>query len=139
MNRMFTKFATKISDLSGSSIAFLGAIAVIIVWLVTGPIFNYSDTWQLMINTVTSVVTFLMVFLIQNSQSRDTKALHVKLNEIIHVIGPAHNELIDVENLTDKQLEKILQAYSRVSHERHTEEDVENVITEAVEVASDKR
>src|SRR3954449_8446397 len=139
MNKLFTKFATKVSDLSGSSMAFLGALMVVIIWMVTGPVFNYSDTWQLVINTVTSVATFLMVFLIQNAQSRDTKALHVKLNEIIHVIGPAHNELIDVENLTDEELEKILNAYAKVSRQQHRDGDIAEVIAEAVASATDGR
>jgi len=132
MNKWFTRFATKVSDMSGSSWAFLGAMVVVIVWLVTGPVFQFSDTWQLVINTITSAATFLMVFLIQNSQSRDTKALHVKLDEIIHVIGPAHNELLDVENLTDKELRKILEAYSKVSHRAHTEGDVEDAISQTL-------
>jgi len=111
---------------------------VMVIWLVTGPIFNYSDTWQLIINTITSLVTFLMVFLIQNAQSRDTKALHVKLNEIIHVIGPAHDELINVENLTDDQLEKILHAYVKISRKKHQEGDIDRAIAEAVETVTER-
>ena len=99
---------------------------------ITGPVFNVSDTWQLVINTITNADTFLMVFLIQNSQSSDTKALHVKLDEIIHVIGPAHNELLDVENLTDKELQKILKAYSKMGRRAHTEGDVEEAISQTL-------
>jgi low affinity Fe/Cu permease len=132
MNKWFTRFATKVSDMSGSRWAFLGAMLVVIVWAVSGPIFNFSDSWQLVINTITNLATFLMVFVIQNSQSRDTKALHVKLDEIIHVIGPAHNELLDVENLTDTELKRILKAYNKVGRRAHTERDVEEAISQTL-------
>src|SRR4051794_7048497 len=115
MNKWFTKFASKASDITGSSWAFLAAILIIAVWGITGPIFGFSDTWQLVINTGTTIVTFLMVFLIQNTQNRDAKALHLKLDEIIHVIGPAHNELLDAEDLTDEELRELVKVYRRLA------------------------
>src|SRR4051812_7856045 len=98
MNKMFAKFASKTSDFTGSSWAFLSAVAIIVLWAISGPIFGFSEVWQLVINTGTTIITFLMVFLIQNTQNRDAKALHVKLDEIIHVIGAANDEVIDVED-----------------------------------------
>src|SRR4051812_26235982 len=115
MNKWFASFANRVSQLAGSSWTFLLAVAIIVVWALTGPIFHFSDTWQLVINTSTTIVTFLMVFLIQNTQNRDAKALHLKLDEIIHVIGAAHNELISVERLSDEELGKILDAYNQIA------------------------
>ena len=83
---------------------FSGPMLVIIVWAVFGPYFHYSDTWQLVVNTATTIITFLMVFLIQNTQNRDARAIHLKLNEIIRSIQTAHNEMIDIENLSDEEL-----------------------------------
>src|SRR5437867_1033418 len=94
-----------VSYWAGSRWSFLGAMFVIIVWAVSGPYFHYSDTWQLVVNTATTVVTFLMVFLIQNSQNRDAPALHLKLDEIIRSIQPAHHEMINIEKLSDEELE----------------------------------
>lgn len=89
----------------GTPLAFVLACALVIVWAVTGPLFNFSDTWQLVINTGTTVLTFLMVFLIQNTQNRDAHAIHLKLDEIIRSIAPARNELIDIEEMEDKELD----------------------------------
>jgi low affinity Fe/Cu permease len=116
LNQAFTRFANKASDLAGSSWAFLAAVLIITVWACSGPFFGLSDTWQLIINTFTTLVTFLMVFLIQNTQNRDSKALHLKLDEIIHVIGAAHDELIDVENLTEEELRDLIKRYRRLAH-----------------------
>jgi low affinity Fe/Cu permease len=93
----FQTFATKVSCWMGSRWSFLGAMLIIIVWAVLGPYFHYSDTWQLVVNTATTIVTFLMVFLIQNTQNRDARAIHLKLDEIIRSIQPAHNEMINIE------------------------------------------
>ena len=98
----------------GSRWAFVAAIGVIVVWGVTGPVFHYSDTWQLIINTGTTIVTFLMVFLIQNTQNRDAKAIHLKLNELIHAIDKAKNKMIDVENLSDLELDKLAKTYEKI-------------------------
>jgi low affinity Fe/Cu permease len=107
----FTSFAKWTAHASGRPRAFLIAAAVIIVWAVTGPIFGFSDTWQLVINTGTTIVTFLMVFLIQNTQNRDAEAMQVKLDEIIRVLGKAKNELLDLEELDEAELDKIKQTY----------------------------
>lgn len=119
LNNAFTRFANKASELTGSSWAFLAAVTVIVIWAISGPFFGLSDTWQLIINTFTTLVTFLMVFLIQNTQNRDSKALHLKLDEIIHVIGAAHDELIDVEDLTDEELQDLIKQYRRLAHQPH--------------------
>jgi low affinity Fe/Cu permease len=111
MNEMFRRFAHKTSEIVGSSWAFLVAALTIVVWLVTGPVFKFSDTWQLIINTGTTIVTFLMVFLIQNTQNRDAKAMHLKLDELIRSIESARNSLIDLEDLSDEQLKHLQEAF----------------------------
>jgi len=103
----FHKFAAATSRTIGSPPAFIIAILVIFVWMISGPFFHFSDTWQLVINTGTTIVTFLIVFLIQNTQNRDTHAIHVKLDELIRSHKPARNQFIGLENLTDSQLEVI--------------------------------
>jgi low affinity Fe/Cu permease len=100
----FQAFASTASCWMGSRWSFLGAMLIIVVWAVLGPYFQYSDTWQLVVNTATTIITFLMVFLIQNTQNRDARAIHLKLNEIIRSIQTAHNEMIDIENLSDEEL-----------------------------------
>jgi low affinity Fe/Cu permease len=113
----FAKFAASASLIVGSRWAFLVAILAIVVWAVTGPFYHYSDTWQLIINTGTTVVTFLMVFLIQNSQNRDAKAINLKLNEVIRALGRARNDLIDAEKLSDEELERLAAYFDRVRRE----------------------
>lgn len=125
VNKVFTRFANKASETAGSSWAFLAAVGIIVVWAISGPLFGFSDTWQLLINTFTTLVTFLMVFLIQNTQNRDSKALHLKLDEIIHVIGPAHDDLIDVEDLTDEELREMLKQYRQLAHHKHTDNETD--------------
>jgi low affinity Fe/Cu permease len=93
--------------LIGYAICFAAACAVVILWAVTGPVFGYSDTWQLVINTGTTIVTFLMVFLVQNTQNRDSRALHLKLDEVLRSLDAARNKLINLENCSDEELEKI--------------------------------
>src|SRR5690349_6503633 len=104
MNEMFRKFSQKTSAMVGSPWAFMIAVAVIVVWAVTGPLFHFSDTWQLVINTGTTIVTFLMVFLIQNTQNRDAKAIHLKLDELIRAVKDARNNLVDLEDMSDEEL-----------------------------------
>jgi len=116
----FGKVATKTAGWVGSPWAFILAIASVVAWAVVGPKYHYSDTWQLVINTGTTVLTFLIVFLIQNTQNRDARATHLKLDEIIHAIRPAHNELISIEKLTDSELEELAQRYERVWKEQET-------------------
>jgi low affinity Fe/Cu permease len=103
----FGVFARKTSNILGSAWAFVLAIVIIVVWAATGPTFHYSDTWQLIINTGTTIVTFLMVFLIQNTQNRDAKAVHLKLYELIRALGPARNKLVDLEKLSDDELKSL--------------------------------
>jgi low affinity Fe/Cu permease len=110
----FRGFAQRASIVLGSAWAFCGAVLVIVVWLVTGPTFHFSDTWQLIINTATTVVTFLMVFLIQNTQNRDAKAMHLKLDELIRALKGARNQLVDVENLSDENLRKLEEQFQRL-------------------------
>src|ERR1700748_3631288 len=103
----FRCFAQRSSVLLGSAWAFAAAVLAILVWIVTGPTFHFSDTWQLIINTATTIVTFLMVFLIQNTQNRDAKAIHLKLDELIRAVQGARNQLVDLENLSDDELKKL--------------------------------
>jgi low affinity Fe/Cu permease len=110
----FRVFARKSSNVLGSAWAFAGAIFVIVVWALTGPTFHFSDTWQLIINTGTTIVTFLMVFLIQNTQNRDAKATHLKLDEIIRAIKGARNQLVDLENLSDQEMKKLEEQFKRL-------------------------
>jgi low affinity Fe/Cu permease len=110
----FRIFARRSSRVLGSAWAFAGAIVIIVVWGVTGPAFHYSNTWQLIINTGTTIVTFLMVFLIQNTQNRDAKAAHLKLDEIIRALEGARNELIDLEKLADEDLASLEKQFERV-------------------------
>jgi low affinity Fe/Cu permease len=110
----FRYFAQHASVVLGSAWAFCGAVLVIFVWLVTGPTFHFSDTWQLIINTATTVITFLMVFLIQNTQNRDAKAVHLKLDELIRALKGARNQLVDVENLSDDDLKKLEEQFQRL-------------------------
>ena len=113
----FHNLAASAAQAVGSAYSFLAAIAIILIWGVTGPMFQYSDTWQLIINTGTTIVTFLMVFLIQNTQNRDAKAIHLKLNELVHAIKGAHNELIEVEKMSDEELKMLDEHYDRVRKE----------------------
>ncbi len=107
MNAIFRSFAEAAAQVAGSPYAFLIAAAVVVLWMASGPAFGWSDTWQLMINTGTTIVTFLMVFLIQTTQNRDARALHLKLDEIIRSIDTARNQLIDAEHESDEQLDEL--------------------------------
>src|ERR1700704_2542865 len=110
----FRVFARRSSDVLGSPWAFVMAILIILIWAATGPTFHFSDTWQLIINTGTTIVTFLMVFLIQNTQNRDAKVMHLKLDEIIRALKKARNELVDLEDLSDEELQKIEQQFKEL-------------------------
>jgi low affinity Fe/Cu permease len=110
----FRCFAQRSSILLGSAWAFAAAVFAILVWIVTGPTFHFSDTWQLIINTATTIVTFLMVFLIQNTQNRDAKAMHLKLDEVIRALKGARNQLVDLEELSDQDLKKLEEQFRRL-------------------------
>ena len=113
----FSRFARSVSNAIGSPYAFAVALAIIIVWAAFGPAFGFSETWQLIINTGTTIITFLVVFLIQTSQNRDAKAVHLKLDELIHVISEARNRLIDAEDLTEEELDKLDREFKRLRKE----------------------
>jgi low affinity Fe/Cu permease len=116
-NDWFGRFAASASGWLGSKWAFAGAGLVIVVWAALGPIFHFSDTWQLVINTGTTIVTFLMVFLIQNTQNRDARAINLKLNELIHAIDKAGDQMIDIENLSDLDLDELQAKYEKIKAE----------------------
>jgi low affinity Fe/Cu permease len=107
----FTRAAKWASRASGRPMTFMMAVAIILIWAITGPIFHFSDTWQLVINTGTTIITFLMVFLIQNTQNRDTEAIQIKLDELIRAVENAHNVLLDLEELDDDELDTIRKDY----------------------------
>lgn len=113
----FQKFATQASAWMGTKWSFLGAMLIIVIWAASGPCFHYSDTWQLVVNTATTIVTFLMVFLIQNTQNRDARAIHLKLDEVIRAMQPARNEMIDIEKLSDEELEAMSKTFESIRHE----------------------
>jgi low affinity Fe/Cu permease len=117
----FGDIARAASHTLGSGWAFAGACCVVLVWAIAGPLFGYSDAWQLVINTGTTIVTFLMVFLIQNTQNRDARAIHLKLDELIRSIDAARNRLIDLEHCTDQELDEVQREFERLRGERHAE------------------
>ena len=114
MRESFHRFAHKAADVVGSPAAFMLGLFVIVVWAIAGPAFQYSDTWQLVINTGTTIVTFLMVFLIQNTQNRDARAVHLKLDELIRSVQTARTELVGLEQLSDSDLDKLQREFSRL-------------------------
>ena len=143
MRRFFTSLASKSSYLMGHPAAFLIATLACIIWAVTGPLFNYSDTWQLVINTATTVLTFLAVFLIQNTQNRDGTALQAKMDEILIAVGKARTELVGIENLTDTEVAELKAAIEREALEPETADGtlstVEEILKSREDSASSKR
>jgi low affinity Fe/Cu permease len=137
---LFDNFSNKVTKIAGSSAAFIVAFFIIIIWAICGPVFHYSDTWQLVINTGTTVITFLMVFLIQQSQNKDTIALHIKLNELIAATKGASNRLINVEDLTGQDLAVLKKFYIKLSDLSEKEEDLQQThsIEEATEIHQEK-
>ena len=117
MRQFFRSFAQRSAEIVGSAGSFLAGLIAILVWAASGPYFHYSDTWQLVINTGTSIVTFLMVFLIQSTQNRDAKVMHLKLDELIRAVTPARNHLVHLENLSDEELEALEKEFQKL-HER---------------------
>ena len=120
----FERFSNAATSATGSSGAFFTAISVIIIWGITGPIFSYSDTWQLIINTGTTIITFLMVFLIQKSQNKDSKAIHLKLNELLASHQGASNRMVDIEDLTEEELDHLHRFYVALSDMAEKEDDL---------------
>jgi low affinity Fe/Cu permease len=134
----FLRFAKAASRATGHPYAFLGATAIILLWALTGPLFGFSDTWQLVINTGTTIITFLMVFLIQNTQNRDTGAIQVKLDELIRAMQGAHNALLDLEELDEADLDKIRADYLKLATKARRELDRRGVDTGCPELEDDE-
>jgi low affinity Fe/Cu permease len=114
INVLFHKFARKTSEFVGKPWAFFAAIVIILMWVLSGPFFGFSDTWQLIVNTGTTIVTFLIVFLIQNSQNHDAKAIHLKLDELIKALRGARTKLVDLEEMTDDELQQLQQEFQKI-------------------------
>lgn len=121
MNELFHQIAARVSNLAGSPLTFISAFLIIVLWASTGSLFHFSDTWQLIINTSTTIVTFLMVFLIQNTQNRDSKAIHLKLDELLKGVKGARTGLVDIEDLPDEELEKLHEEFRGI-HEKYAKE-----------------
>jgi len=117
MRECFRRFAQRSADLVGSPAAFVAGVVVIAVWAATGPYFHFSDTWQLIVNTGTTVITFLMVFVIQSTQNRDAKAMHLKLDELIRAVSAARTRLVHLEDLTDEELSSLEKEFQKL-HEK---------------------
>ena len=120
MSTHFARFAARVSQLAGHYTAFMTALAIIVVWAATGPLFGFSDTWQLVINTGTTIVTFLMVFLIQNTQNRDALATHLKLDELIRSVSSADNDMINAEEESDERMKQLKEQYEKLVR-KHSE------------------
>jgi low affinity Fe/Cu permease len=136
LREIFHKFSHKSSVVVGSPWAFIVATLIVVVWALLGHRFKYSDTWQLIINTGTTIVTFLMVFLIQNTQNRDARAIHLKLDELIRGIKGARNRLVDLENCTDEELDEMEKEFHRIrqkARDRHAPEEIERDAARAQE------
>lgn len=148
MNELFHKIAQKTASLIGSPFAFIGALAIIIVWAVTGPLFGFSDTWQLVINTGTTIVTFLVVFMIQNTQNRDAQAIHLKLDELLRAVKDARTSLVDLEELSEEDLMALREEFRKL-HESEVaknggttplpESELNDLISEGKQVERDAK
>jgi low affinity Fe/Cu permease len=120
----FTRFARNTARWSGRPATFGLAVGIIVVWAVTGPLFRFSDTWQLVINTGTTIITFLMVFLIQNTQNRDSEAVQIKLDELVRAVQGARNAIIDLEDLDDEELQRVQEAYRKLARSAREEDPI---------------
>lgn len=136
----FERIAQRATYFTGTTMAFIISVSVILTWILTGPLFNFSDTWQLVINTGTTIITFLMVFLIQRTQNKDSKALHLKLNELIASLKGPSNRLVNIEDLTEEELETLHKYYEQLSNLAKKEKDlsVSHSIEEAHELHKEK-
>jgi low affinity Fe/Cu permease len=135
----FSRFAKWTAHATGHPLAFVLAAVTIVVWLVSGPLFGFSDTWQLVINTGTTIVTFLMVFLIQNTQNRDSAAVHLKLDELVRTVNGAHNALLDLEELTETDLEQLRSQYEALGRAARSELQRGILDTDTPDVPAEKR
>lgn len=120
----FDRFANWATKFTGSSGAFIGAVLIVVIWAASGPLFDYSETWQLVINTGTTIITFLMVFLIQKAQNKDGKAIQIKLNELIAAHEKASNRIVDIEDLSEKELDQLHRYYEKLSEEAENDDDI---------------
>jgi low affinity Fe/Cu permease len=133
MNEFFRKFSSATSEIVGSSWSFIAAVLIIVVWATSGPAFGYSDTWQLVINTGTTIVTFLMVFLIQNTQNRDARAIHLKLDELLRAVEGARVSMANLENLPDEELKKLSEEFKQLCEKRGIGADAVEAIEDEIE------
>lgn len=136
LGRLLERFSYQATKATGTSLAFVLAVTVVVVWLITGPLFHYSDTWQLVINTGTTIVTFLMVFLIQRAQNKDALAIHLKLNEIVAAMQGASNRLIDVEDLSEAEIDALRRYYRKLIELARTDDNL--TATHSVEEAASR-
>ena len=139
-SNIFERLARRATAFSGTTLAFMSALLIIVVWLLTGPFFHYSDTWQLVINTGTTIITFLMVFLIQRMQNKDSRAIHLKLNELVAALNGPSNRLIDVEDLSEEELEILSSYYHTLAKMAKKEKSLSesHSIEEAMEAHKEK-
>jgi low affinity Fe/Cu permease len=133
LNEFFRKFSSVTSEIVGSSWSFIAAVLIIIIWAATGPAFGYSDTWQLVINTGTTIITFLMVFLIQNTQNRDARAIHLKLDELLRAVEGARVSMANLENLPDEELKRLSEEFKQLCEHRGIGGDAVEAIEEEIE------
>jgi low affinity Fe/Cu permease len=137
MREFFRKFSQKTSEVVGSPAAFFIAVGFIMIWLLTGSLFHFSDTWQIVINTFTTIITFLMIFLIQNTQNRDAKALHLKLDELIRSIHGARNAMVNIEELSDDDLDLLQKQFRRISEHYASISDHVDEVADVIENKKD--
>jgi low affinity Fe/Cu permease len=133
LNELFRKFSHVASELVGSSWSFIAAVLIIVLWAAGGPAFDYSNTWQLVINTGTTIITFLMVFLIQNTQNRDARAMHLKLDELLRAVKGARVSMADLEDLPDEELKRLSEEFRRLSRKRGIGGDAVEAIEDEME------
>jgi len=139
VEQLFTAIANRVAHATGKPITFIACCVIIVAWAISGPLFGFSDTWQLIINTGTTIITFLMVFLIQNTQNRDSEAIQVKLDELIRSIEGAHLALLDLEELDDKDLDRIVRDYRELAREARKDLRAGKSDTDVREVGSKRR
>lgn len=132
-NNLFEKFSDWATKFTGSSYAFIGAVLVVVIWAFSGPVFHYSETWQLVINTGTTIITFLMVFLIQKAQNKDSKAIQIKLNELLAANEKASNRIVDIEDLTEKELDQLHCYYEKLAD--FAEDDLDIHLSHSIDAA----
>jgi low affinity Fe/Cu permease len=135
----FSRFASSTAQFVGHPSVFFAAVSVLLIWAVSGPFFHFSDTWQLIINTGTTIVTFLVVFLIQNTQNRDAKALHLKLDELIRSHHPANDDLIDIQKLSDEELDQLEKRYEKIRKQCEARRAGKQPASPAMETSDSKR